>query len=518
MRIDNSQVTKKLRIATLGIHHETNTFATNKTTMNDFKRSGMQTYAVQRGQQYHDMHELSQTSMAGFIQASKRLDFDLIPLIFAATDPAGTISKEVYDTLGGEALKMLQDQGPFDGVLLNQMGAAVSEEYPDMDGELARRVREIVGPDVPVAMTLDLHANVSQQMANETDVLVIYKTNPHTDAVPRAHDACDLVVRMATDNWRPAMWLEQPPMVVGIFQHDTRDMPMKAVIDDLETVLAQTGIVGGSIGEGYPWSDVYENGLACYVLHEDSVDEAKKAARWIADRAWSNRKELYEPVGPTSSEAVEYALKQAAEKSDDSGPIVLLDVGDNIGAGSSGDSTFLLAEAVKHGASSWLQTVRDTEAIDVCVAAGIGSTVTVNVGGKTDSLHGEPVQLTGRVTRMSDGRFEDTGTVHAGWRFFDAGPTVVIESEEGPTVALVTSRVGNMSREQFYSLGYRPDDFDIVVAKGVVSPRPAYQPIASEMITVNTPGATSADMSTFEYKRVRESLYPLDLNAEYVHD
>jgi microcystin degradation protein MlrC len=211
-------------------------------------------------------------------------------------------------------------------------------------------------------------------------------------------------------------------------------------------------------------------------------------------------------------------MKQAAQKSDASGPIVLLDVGDNIGAGSAGDSTFLLAEAVKQGASAWLQTVRDTEAIEVCLAAGIGSTVTVAVGGKTDSLHGEPVQLTGRVTRMSDGRFEDTGTVHAGWRFFDAGPTVVIESNEGPTVALVTSRAGNMSREQFYSLGYRPDDFDIVVAKGVVSPRPAYQPIAIEMVTVNTPGATSADMSTFEYKRVRDSLYPLDLDAKYIRE
>ncbi|NQW21708.1 MAG: M81 family metallopeptidase [Chloroflexi bacterium] len=511
-------MTKKLRIATLGIHHETNTFASNKTTMGDFKRSGLQTYAVQRGQQYYDMHAQSQTSMAGFIQASKRLDFELVPLLFAATDPAGIIDKEVFDTLGGEALDMLRDQGPFDGVLLNQMGAAVSEEYPDMDGELARRVREIVGSGVPVAMTLDLHANVSQQMAIETDALVIYKTNPHTDAAQRAHDACDLVVRMATENWRPAKWLEQPPMVVGIFQHDTRDMPMKAVIDDLETVLKQPGIVGGSIGEGYPWSDVYENGLVCYVLHEDSLDEAKKAARWIADRAWANRKELYEPIGPIPSQAVEYALRKAANKAVDAGPIVLLDVGDNIGAGSSGDSTFLLAEAIKQGASSWLQTIRDTEAIGACLIAGVGATITVKVGGKTDSLHGEPVELTGRITRMSDGRFEDTGTVHAGWRFFDGGTTVVIESQEGPTVALVTSRVGNMSREQFYSLGYRPEDFDIVVAKGVVSPRPAYQPIASELVTVNSPGATSADMANFEYKHVRKSLYPLDIDAKYTHD
>ncbi|MDP6668040.1 MAG: M81 family metallopeptidase, partial [Dehalococcoidia bacterium] len=416
---------------------------------------------------------------------------------------------------------MLREQGPFDGVLLNQMGAAVSEEYPDMDGELARRVRVSVGPDVPVVMTLDLHANVSQQMADQTDALVIYKTNPHTDAVPRAHDACNLLVRMATENWRPAKWLEQPPMVIGIFQHDTRDMPMKAVIDDLETVLARSGVVGGSVGQGYPWSDVHENGLACYVLHEESVDAAKDGARWIAKRAWARREALYSPVGPSATAAVEYALASSVKSRGDSpaaggsGPIVLLDVGDNIGAGSAGDSTFLLAEAVRQGAGSWLQTVRDPEAIAECLKAGIGSTVTVEIGGKTDTLHGSPVRVTGRVTRISDGRFEDTGTVHAGWRFFDGGTTVVLETREGPTVALVSTRVGNMSREQFYSLGYRPENFDIVVAKGVVSPRPAYQPIASEMISVNTPGATSADMSTFEYRRVRKPLYPLDPEARY---
>jgi microcystin degradation protein MlrC len=509
--------TKNLRIATLGIHHETNTFASNKTTLGEFNRSGLQTYAVQRGQQYAEMHGQAQTSMAGYMQGATRLGFELVPLLFAATDPAGTISSEAFETLGGEALEMLRDQGPFDGVLLNQMGAAVSEEYPDMDGELARRVRQIVG-DVPVVMTLDLHANVSQQMADVTDALVIYRTNPHTDAVPRALDACDLLVRMATENWRPKKWLEQPPMVIGIFQHDTRDMPMKAVIDDLESVLAREGVVGGSVAQGYPWSDVYENGFACYMLHEDSQEAAKDGARWIAERAWANREALHSPAGPTSAEAVKYALKKShsiTSSAESKGPVVLLDVGDNIGAGSAGDSTFLLAEAIEQGAKSWLQTMRDPEAIAVCLDAGIGSTVTLNIGGKTDSLHGVPVRMTGRITRISDGRFEDTGPVHAGWRFFDGGTTVVLETAEGPTVALVTTRVGNMSREQFYSLGYRPEDFDIVVAKGVVSPRPAYQPIASELISANTPGATSGDMSTFDYRQVRKSLYPLDPDAKY---
>lgn len=505
-----------MRIATLGIHHETNTFASNPTTLEVFQHSGLQTYGVQRGSEYIEMQRNAQTSLAGFLMAADELGFELVPLIFAATDPGGTISSEAFESLAGEGLRMLREQGPFDGVLLNQMGAAVSEQFPDMDGEFARRVRELVGPDVPVAMTLDLHANVSQQMADETDALVIYRTNPHVDAVPRAVDAARLVVEMARGNWRPEKWIEKPPMVVGIFQHDTREQPMKAIIDDLEEVLRRPGVVSASVGQGYPWADVFENGLAVYVMHRDSEDAARDAAQWIAERAWRHRFELNVPKGPAPEEAVDEAL--ATPRGDvppGNGPVVLLDVGDNIGAGSSGDSTFLLAEALKRSIGSWLQTIRDPDAARACFAAGTGARVELEVGGKSDRLHGKPVRLSGIVTVLSDGRFEDSGTVHAGWRYFDGGPTAVVESDAGPTVALVSSRVGNMSREQFYSLGYRPEEFNIVVAKGVVSPRPAYQPIARRMISVNTPGATSGDMSHFRFERIRRPIFPLDPAARY---
>ncbi len=500
-----------MRIATLGIHHETNTFASNPTTLEVFQKSGLQTYGVQRGSEYIEMQRNAQTSLAGFLQAADELDFELVPLIFAATDPAGTITSEAFESLASEALQMLREQGPFDGVLLNQMGAAVSEQYPDTDGELARRVREVVGPDVPVAMTLDLHANISRQMAEQTDALVVYRTNPHVDAVPRAIEAARLVQEMASSGQKPHKWLEQPPMVIGIFQHDTREQPMKAIIDDLESVLAQDGVVSASIGQGYPWADVHENGLAVYVLHRDSVEAARDAAAWIAERAWNHRHELNVPKGLGPAEAVEEALATPASD----GPVVLLDVGDNIGAGSSGDSTFLLAEAMKRGVPFWLQTIRDPEAAATCHEAGVGAQVELEVGGKSDSLHGKPVKISGTVAKLSDGRFEDSGTVHAGWRYFDGGPTAAVETDAGPTVVLVSTRVGNMSREQFYSLGYRPEEFNVVVAKGVVSPRPAYQPIARRMISVNSPGATSGDMSHFEYSNIRRPIFPLDPAARY---
>ncbi len=497
------------RIAAFGIHHETNSFSARKTTSESFHRSGLQREGVQRGARIEEMHRGAKTVFSGYFEAAERLGFELVPILFAATDPGGTISAEAFDQLTSEALTVLRGQGPWDGVLLNQMGAAVSERYPDMDGEIARQTRAVVGPDVPVVMTLDLHANVSQQMAEKTDALVIYHTNPHLDAVPRANEACDLLVRMISGEIKPVHALEMPPMVIGIMHQNTNVQPMKGIIDDLLDVQGRPGVLHASIGQGYPWSDVDEMGFASYVLHETSEKEARRLARWIADRAWDRRAEFAEEIGVTPEDAIRHGLAADAK------PVVLLDAGDNIGAGSSGDSTVILEEAMAQGARSYLQTLRDPEAVAVCDALGVGGIVNMLVGGKTDGLHGRPVPITGTIRELSGGAFEDNRALHAGWTFYDQGRCAVVECDSGQTLLLVSTSIGNVSLEQYYSVGVRPEDFKIVVAKGVMSPRPAYEPIAAEMILVNSPGATSADLSTFHYAHRRTPLYPFEAGANY---
>lgn len=497
------------RIAAFGIHHETNSFSSRKTTLEAFQRSGLQREGVQHGSRIEEMHRGAKTVFSGYFEAADRLGFELVPILFAATDPGGTISAEAFDHLTNDALTRVRDDGPWDGVLLNQMGSAVSEHYPDMDGEIARRTREIVGPDVPVIMTLDLHANVSQQMADMTDALVIYYTNPHLDAVPRAHEACDLMIRMISENIRPKHALESPPMVIGIMHQNTNVYPMKRIIDDLLEVKNSPGVLHASIGQGYPWSDVQEMGFSSYVLHESSQDEARRLAQWIARRAWNRRSEFAESVGMTPAEAVSYAL------SSEERPLVLLDAGDNIGAGSSGDSTLILEQAIAQGANSYIQTLRDPAAVAVCDNAGVRGRVAISVGGKTDNLHGHPIDIKGTVIQLSDGLFEDNQPLHAGWTFFDQGRCAVVECDSGQTLLLVSTSIGNVSLEQYQSVGLNPESFRIIVAKGVVSPRPAYEPIAAEMILVNSSGATSADLSTFDYAQRRSPLYPFEKKAIY---
>ena len=192
-----------------------------------------------------------------------------------------------------------------------------------------------------------------------------------------------------------------------------------------------------------------------------------------------------------------------------------MDVGDNIGGGSSADSTILLEAAQRLGVRSYLQTLYDPEAVAACVAAGVGAQLETAVGGKTDDMHGHPVTVPGRVRLIADGQFEDPRPTHGGGRFFDQGTTAVLDTDDGHTLVLTSRRLGNTSIEQMYSLGINPERYQVVVAKGVVSPRPAYQPIAAQIVLVNTPGVTTSDLSFFAYQNRRRPLYPFESDAAY---
>jgi microcystin degradation protein MlrC len=283
---------------------------------------------------------------------------------------------------------------------------------------------------------------------------------------------------------------------------------MKAIVAGIPEVLARPGMLSASVAEGYPYADVEEMGMSFLAIHNGDASAAREAARSLADLAWE-RREAFQGDVLSVTDALRYA-----DGAPD-GPIVLMDVGDNIGGGSSADSTYLLAEAKRLGVRSFLQTLFDPEAVRACEAAGVGAQVTLPVGGKTDDLHGAPVTVTGTVRVLFDGRYEDPLPTHGGWRFFDGGTTAVLETTDEHTLVLTSRRTGNTSLEQHYSVGVRPERFRVVVAKGVVSPRPAYSRVAKEIVLVNTPGVTTSDLSFFTYHRRRAPLYPFEPDAAY---
>lgn len=514
-----------MRIPILGISHETNTFSNVPADYSQWVNSG-----ILRGSEIVAKFADARYTISGYLQAAQELGFDAVPLMYAVTGPIGTITKDAYDRLSSEMLTMLQEGAPWDAVLISNHGAAVSEEFPDMDGEFCRAVREIVGPDIPVGVTLDMHANVSKAIVEHTDVCIVWRTNPHLDPKPRARKTAELIYRTAKGEIKPTQWIAMPSMLINIVKQFTGEEPMKSWVAQCVAANDTDGILDTSIAEGYPYADVHEMGMSWVAIADNNPELAKATAEKLAQQAWNEREKLVVDI-PTIDQALDQALNDYVGPRDigdadevptdgtaltmptDSsetrlGPIVLMDVGDNIGGGSAADSTHILKRAVERNISSFLQTLYDPESVQQCITAGIGATVDLAVGGKTDQLHGDPVQVTATVKAISDGLYEELGASHGGFRYYSAGKSVRIDTTGGQTILLTSERAGNTTRAQMYHIGIFPERYRIVVAKGVVSPRPAYQPIAGKVLVVNTPGVTTADLTTFNYKNIRNPIYP----------
>jgi len=516
-----------MRFALLGISHETNTFSRVAATYEEFEK-----VTIARGEKIIELFVDSQYTIAGYLQGAEELGFVLVPLMYANTGPIGTITKDAYDRLSGEMHGMLRDQGPWDGVLISNHGAAVSEEFPDMDAEFTRAVREIVGPDVPVGMTLDMHSNISKETVANTDVCIVWRTCPHLDCKKRGRKTAELIYRAAKGEINPVQFIEMPPMLVNIVKQFTGQEPMLGLVDECIEANEIPGILDTSIAEGYPYADVVEMGMSWIAISDGDAEIAEKTAKDLAASAWEHRVDLNRPV-----DSIEDALKQAKERyvgpkpegdenyvpddgsalteaapSDHShlGPIVLMDVGDNIGGGSSADSTHILKVAMEMGVDGYLQSLYDPEAVKACVAAGIGAELALDVGGHTDDMHGEPIHVVGTVELLDDGPYEESRPTHGGFRFYNDGQRVRFNTVNGITIILTSVRSGNTARQQMYSMGIKLEDYKIIVAKGVNSPLPAYLPIAAGIILVNSPGVTSADLDTFDFKNRRVPLYPFE--------
>jgi microcystin degradation protein MlrC len=492
-----------MRLATLGLSHETNTFARLPATYARFEEVG-----ILRGDEIVKTFGDSHATMAGYLDVGREADVEVVPLLFTYTNPIGTITAHAFERIVGEMLDLLRSSGPWDGVLLDLHGAAVSEEFPDADGEITHRVRALVGPDIPVGLAIDMHANVSQKMIDNTTATVVYRTNPHLDPRPRARECADIIVRTIRGEVHPVQALEMPPVVINIVKQFTGEEPMRSLVQDVDAVIQRPGFLSASVAEGYPYADVAEMGMSFLAVHDGDPAQARDAARWLAQRAWDRRAEFVGDA-PSAEEAL-FAAMSAPR-----GPIVLMDIGDNIGGGSPGDSTILLDAAQRLGVRRFLQTLYDPDAVRACVAAGVGNTLTLRVGAGTDDRHGRPVEVTGQVRVFSDGKFEEPTPTHGGFRFFDGGTTAVLDTTDQHTLVLTSRLVGNTSIQQMYSLGVRPETYQVVVAKGVVSPRPAYAPIAAQIVLVDTPGVTSADLRQFPYQRRRRPLYPFETDAVY---
>ena len=484
-----------MRVAVAGFSHESNTFASQPTTLDDF--------LVHTGQSMLDHHADTYHEIAGYLVAATEYDMQLLPLLSANATPAGPVTSQAYEQITGQILSGLSDLGAIDGVLLALHGAMVAEEYPHGDAETVRRVRSLVGPDVPIVVTHDYHANVPPQLVEDADALIIYKTNPHIDQRERGMQAASILARTIRGEVRPRMHLVKPEVVFNIYFHNTSVAPMRPLMEQAIELENRPGVLGASIAAGYQYADVDWMGPSIVVITDDDQERAVSEAEQIGASMWEIRQQLQLDV-PTPAEAVAQAV--ASERR----PTTLLDFGDNIGGGSAGDSTFVLEQLLQQGADGWGVTIWDPAAAQQCLQAGIGGHVKLAVGGKTDDEHGTTQSISGTVGTLNDGAYEEFERRHGGGRRHAQGLTAVVRvpcPNGNGLLVLNSERQSPNSIHQITSVGIVPQQQKILAAKGAIAPRAAYEPVSPHLIEVDSGGACWIGRGPEAYQRARQNLY-----------
>ncbi len=485
-----------MRIAIGGLMHESNTFAESRTDLAAFETGGLETgdgIARRWGDAHHEV--------GGFLEAARELPFEAVPTLMAWATPAGPLTAAAFQELTDRLVERIERAGPVDAVLLALHGAMVAENEPDADGAILARVRELIGPRRPLIASLDYHGNVSQRMAEASDALVAYRTYPHVDQRARGKDAARIALGAASGAIRPVQALRKPPMLIHLLAQETSREPLRMLMDELEMDRSQ-GFLDASLLAGFPYADVAEAGPACIVVTDNNPTLAAEAADHLAARLWSLRKEL--TAAPPEPKA---AVRQALAARDT--PVVLVDLGDNIGGGSAADSTVLIHELLAQGATRTIVVLHDPIAVSECVEAGVGNTVRLSAGGRVDH-HAPPLPVAGRVRVVHDGKYVEDLPRHGGIRANDQGLTAVIEMDGENLVVLNSLRHPPFSLGQLTSLGIRPEEARVIVVKAAVAYKAAYEPIAGTIIPVDTPGLTAANPARYTYTRIRRPILPLD--------
>lgn len=486
-----------MRILTGGIYHETHSFSNIPTNVDSFRRVLLLEDEVV-------IEQLAGTTseMAGFIEGAGRFGFELIPTLWAWGVSTGPVTAETFDHCLGILRRALEREGPVDGILFALHGACVGERVLDGDGYILAALRSMVGADVPIVATLDFHANISEQMVEMADALVGYDTYPHIDQVERGLEAAELLFRTIKGEIRPVMALAKPPMMIPVHKQLTDAHPMKdlfQIVHGCEQTVER--LLSVTLSGGFAYSDVPEVGAGIVVVTDGDPDLAQRLANDLSDRVWALRSEFV-PHLPSVEEAVSLAVGS------DEWPVILADVGDNIGAGTPGDSTFLLRELIDQGAEGAVVIIADPEAVAGAVEAGVGNRVTLSVGGKCDRLHGDPLTVEGYVKIISDGIFTNRGHMRDG--IVEKMGRCAVVYTHGIKLVLTEIKMPPWNLEQLRSVGIAPEHEKILALKSTVAFRAAYEPIARRIIEVDSPGLAATDLSRFDYRHIRRPIFPLD--------
>lgn len=489
-----------MRVGVVGLLHESNTCIAARTTVEHFRQDLLLTEPAA----IRDAFAAAHHEVGGFLEGLDAAGIEAVPLLAARAVPGGVIDAASADWLCRTLFERLDAAGRLDGLLVAPHGAAVAENAPDFDGHWLSELRRRVGAEVPVVCTIDPHANLSPRMVEACDATIAYRTNPHLDQRDRGREAAALIARTLRGEVRPVQAASFPPVAINIERQFTAEPPCADLAAAVEEVRRRPGVLGASLVLGFPYADVPEMGSSFVVVTDGDRRLAQSLADELAGRLVRDRQKF---AGHFVS--VEQAI---AEGRAATGPVCLLDTGDNVGGGSPGDGTLLPAALLKEQGWKSFAKLFDPDSAAKATAAGVGATVELTVGGKTDALHGPPIAGKWEVLRLHDGQWRETQVRHGGASGGAMGPCAVVRSSPGGalTLLLTSRRTPPFSLQPLLSSGVNPWEFNVLVAKGVHAPVAAYREVCRHFVRVNTPGSTDADMRRLPFARRRRPMFPFE--------
>ena len=481
------------------MEHETNTFSPVPTPLERFGRGG---FGVPTGREVYDRFKGTGTGLGALLDVADDAGMEIVTPVAGNAAPSGPVEKVAYEYMTGAICDAVS--AGCDAVMLDLHGAMVSETTIDGEGTLLARLREIA-PEIPIGISLDLHANMTAAIVENCTVLVGYKTYPHVDMYETGEHAGRLLIRAMAGEIDPVMVWGTRPILAQTLRMGHEDEPMGPLLEMARRAESR-GLLAASVFGGFPLADIWHAGLSVVTVADGARLEAESVRDELLDAAWAEREEFVfdsRPLSDTISEA----------KSMRDGPIVLLDHADNTASGGTQDTMAVLAEVLAQGLERVAMFgVCDPSVVDQLISLGSGAEVTVDLGGKVDmptiGRVGEPLRVTGTVGAITDGKFTVTVPMGRGTQV-DMGPSAVLIVGE-VQIVVCSRNVEPFDPGCFRSLGIEPTAMRYLILKSRIHYRAGFSDISVHDIACNGVGVTSSDNSLFEFRNVRRPIYPLD--------
>lgn len=479
--------------------HETNTFSPIPTDLKRFRDWGLY-----EGEDVVRAYRGTNHPTAAFLDIAAEAGADIVTPIAAEAMPSGPVHREAYRYITRRILEAVA-KGGVDAALLDLHGAMAPEEDTDGEGALLEQIRALA-PSLPVAVTFDMHGNMSERIMRNATIVNGYKSYPHTDMYEAGMQAGRAMVRALKGEIAPVLVWGRLPLLAQTLRMGTADEPMRTMQELCRQEERDPKVLMASVFGGFPMADIPEAGLSAVVVADADRAGAEAACGRLLDAAWARKADFiygHEPLA--------HAVARARVMTE--GPIILLDHADNVGSGGTADCMDVIAEVLRQGLEDVaVGAVWDPEAVKAMMAAGVGAELTLDLGGRTDmpslGLKGKPLRLTGTVRRLSDGAWTVRGPMYTGTRV-TTGPTALFETA-GVSIVVTSLHHEPWDTGIFTSIGIDPRHCRYLLLKSRIHYRAGFAPLGKATVTLDGQGVTTSDNSILTYRRLQRPIYPLD--------